>query len=234
MFWLLKKVISFKTNSVFSANSSSEVGILKFSTKNNDKIAYEERFLGRIFTLMPNPRVLFGDCQNIWNHTKLFIVKSKNGEWIQKMTIHMLKIVMHSQRNPIKFQRTPKHSRIWNHSQIWNLVILIKRVFNVVRAQNCQKNEFLVKKSIFSVKNHSFFKKWGFQFATKQMLISCYNIHRLIQPSYTQKREKKIFDFFLFKKSMLFKKSVNIDFLNSQILKNNGQLWNMFNSGFST
>jgi hypothetical protein len=41
MFWLLKKVISFKTNSVFFANSSSEVGILKFSTKNNDKIAYE-------------------------------------------------------------------------------------------------------------------------------------------------------------------------------------------------
>ena len=26
-------------------------------------------------------------------------------------------------------------------------------MFNVVRAQNCQKNEFLVKKSIFSVKN---------------------------------------------------------------------------------
>ena len=124
------------------------------------------------------------------------LLNKKNGEWIQKITKHMLTIVMHSQRNPIKFQRTPKHSRIWNHSQIWNLVILIKRVFNVVRAQNCQKNEFLVKKSIFSVKNHSFFKKWGFQFATEQMLISCYNIHRLIQPSYTQKCEKKNFWFF--------------------------------------
>jgi hypothetical protein len=61
----LKKSQKLQKKSVFSANPGFKIDFLTFSTKNNDKIAYEERILGQIFTLMPNPGVLFGDCQNI-------------------------------------------------------------------------------------------------------------------------------------------------------------------------